>query len=354
MKHILITGGCGFVGASLAFSFREAYPDARILCLDNLKRRGGELNIPRLQARGIDFLHGDIRNPEDLEAAGAVDLLVECSAEPSVLAGYGTSPAYLVNTNLTGAIHCMELARRRGAAVIFLSTSRVYPYDAINALAYTEGETRFEPAPAQALPGIGPEGIGEHFPLDGPRSLYGATKLASELILQEYAAMYGVPTIINRCGVLTGPWQFGKVDQGVVVLWVARHFWQKGLSYIGFGGQGKQVRDMLHVEDLFRLLQIQLQDLSRHTGAVYNVGGGRRVSLSLLELTRLCQEVTGHTIPIHADPENRPADIRWFVTDTTRVRQATGWEPVRTPRQIVGEIFAWIKNNEAQLKGILG
>ncbi len=352
-KSILVTGGCGFIGSSLALRFKRSRPTARVVCLDNLKRRGSELNISRLREHGIEFFHGDIRNPEDIEAAGSFDLLLECSAEPSVLAGYGASPEYLVNTNLVGTLNCLEQARKRGAMFLFLSTSRVYPVRAVNNLAYVEQDTRYALASAQQVPGVSACGIAETFPLEGARSLYGATKLASELIIQEYADMYGLKVIIDRCGVLTGPWQFGKVDQGVVVLWVARHFWKQDLSFIGFGGEGKQVRDILHVDDLYDLLERQLADPDRHQGQVYNVGGGLDSSVSLAELTELCVEVTGNRIPISRIAETRPADIRLYISDTQRVELATGWRPKWTPRDIVRDICEWIAANETALKGVL-
>ncbi len=352
-ERICITGGCGFVGSSLALRFKGAFPSARIVCLDNLKRRGSELNITRLRRHGIEFLHGDIRSQEDVQAVGDCDLLVECSAEPSVLAGYGSSPQYLVNTNLVGTLNCLELARQRGAVFLFLSTSRVYPYRALDALRVHETDTRFVLQDAQDVPGAGSRGIAEDFPLHGARSLYGATKLASEIVILEYVEMYGVPAIINRCGVLAGPWQFGKVDQGVVVLWVARHYWRKPLSYIGYGGVGKQVRDILHVDDLYGLLEMQLDNLSKHNGQIYNVGGGRSCSISLMELTGLCERATGKSIRIASAPENRPADVRCYLSDTRKVRQATGWNPTRSPESIVEEIAAWIRENERMLEPIL-
>ncbi len=353
MKSVLITGGCGFVGSSLALLCKERRPDSRIVCLDNLRRRGSELNIPRLKAAGIEFLHGDVRDRADLEAAGDIDLLVECSAEPSVLAGYGASPDYVIDTNLTGAINCLELARGRGAAFVFLSTSRVYPMRVLNGLRLVETATRFELEPGQKIPGVTPNGFSEALPLEGARSLYGATKLAAELIIQEYVEMYGLRAIINRCGVLTGAWQFGKVDQGVVVLWVARHHWRKPLAYFGYGGTGKQVRDILHVADLHDLLERQIATIDDLSGQVFNVGGGRDVSVSLCELTALCQAATGNTIHIEAVPENRAADIPLYLTDNGRVTAATGWRPIRSPEAIVDEIARWIRDNQAELAGIL-
>lgn len=349
----LITGGAGFVGSSLAICLKGKYPASKVISLDNLKRRGSELNLPRLRQYGVKFMHGDIRNKEDLANIGPVDLIIECSAEPSVLAGYKSSPDYLINTNLLGTVNCLEFARACKADFIMLSTSRVYPFKTIDALDFYETETRFELENNQKTPGSSGAGFTENFTLTGVRSLYGATKLASELLILEYADMYGLNVAINRCGVLTGPWQFGKVDQGVVVLWVAKHFWNQELSYIGFGGQGKQVRDILHVDDLFRLIDIQLNNIEKLNGDIFNVGGGREISVSLKELTQLCQKYTGNTIPLSSVMENRPADIRIYLTDNSKVTKATGWKPEITVENIIKEIVVWIKNNEKQLEGVL-
>jgi CDP-paratose 2-epimerase len=353
METVLVTGGAGFVGSNLALRLKERRPASRVVALDNLKRRGSELNLPRLREGGVEFRHGDIRNAEDLEAAGEFSLMIECSAEPSVLAGYGESPAYLINSNLMGSLNCLEAVRRRGAGLVFLSTSRVYPMVALNALDYREGTTRFELKDGQKLPGAGPAGISETFPLDGTRSLYGATKLASELMIQEYAHAYGIPAVIDRCGVLTGPWQMGKVDQGVVVLWAARHLWGGSLSYIGYGGAGRQVRDILSVDDLYGLVEIQIGNLARYRGDVFNVGGGPEVSVSLRELTDLCREATGRDLPIGAVPENRNADIPYYITDNAKVRAETGWKPSTSPREIIGAVVRWLTEHERSLKPIL-
>lgn len=209
-QTILITGGAGFVGSNLALGLKRHYSSARILALDNLKRRGSELNLARLKYGGVEFVHGDIRQPSDLEEVGKIDLLIECSAEPSVLAGYDSSPRYVIDTNLGGTINCLEHARKYNAGFIFLSSSRVYPIDTLNQLTLQEHDTRFALATDQTIPGVSAKGISEQCPLDGPRSMYGASKLCSELILQEYIAMYDIPGIINRCGVLTGPFPFAK------------------------------------------------------------------------------------------------------------------------------------------------
>ena len=249
---VLITGGAGFVGSSLALSFRQLHPGAEVVALDNLKRRGSELNLPVLREAGIQFVHGDIRNPADLqELQGEFDIFLECSAEPSVLAGLDGAPNYLLQTNLTGTLNCLEFARTRAGCFVFLSTSRVYSILPLREARLTETESRFELDGGQVLPGVSIHGIAEEFPTHLPRSLYGASKLASELMIQEYVHAYGMRAIINRCGVIAGPGQFGKVDQGVFTLWVANHVFGKPLKYTGFGGQGKQVRDLSPPVGLF-------------------------------------------------------------------------------------------------------
>ena len=353
--RILITGGAGFVGSSLALLLKRDRSDVEIRVVDNLRRRGSELALDRLRSHGVEFVHGDIRSADDLAEAGAFDLLLECSAEPSVQAGYGGSPAYVLHTNLTGTMNCLEAARRHHADVIFLSTSRVYPIDRLRALPLVRAGDRLE------LSGSGPgwssRGIAEDFPLfsvGGHRSMYGATKLASELIVEEYRAMYGLRAIVNRCGVISGPWQMGKIDQGFVVLWAARHLYGGSLTYSGFGGDGLQVRDVLHIEDLYDLLRIQMADLSRHSGTVHNVGGGHERSTSLAELTSACRKRSGKSIEIVPKPETNAADVPYYVTDNSAITSATGWSPRRSLDVLVDDVFAWLAANRATLEPILG
>jgi len=351
-KRVLITGGAGFVGSFLGLELARRYPDWQITALDNLKRRGSELNLPRLKQAGIQFLHGDIRNSEDLDPiALAPDLILECSAEPSVLAGYN-SPGYVLQTNLVGTINCLELARQSQADFIFLSTSRVYPISYLNSLKFEETETRFQLLEEQAFLGASSYGISEVFPLDRPRSLYGSTKLASELLISEYADAYNLRTLINRCGVLTGPWQMGKVDQGVFSLWMAYHYFQKPLKYIGYGGTGKQVRDFLHIADLLELIDIQINNLVNLKGQTFNVGGGKENALSLYETTQLCQEIVGHQVSITPIPETRLGDVPIFITDSRKVTAATGWQPKRDAKITLTEIYEWICLYEQQVKTI--
>jgi CDP-paratose 2-epimerase len=353
VPRVLVTGGAGFVGANLAVSLAERHPGHEIVAFDNLKRRGAELNLERLREAGVTFVHGDVRSTEDVLGLTDLDAIVECSAEPSVLAGVGGSPDYLVQTNLVGAYHCLELARREGAQLVFLSTSRVYPVQTLEQASYIETETRFELTPDQPTPGLSERGVAEDLPLDGARTLYGTTKLSAELLIAEYAETYGLTAVIDRCGVIAGPWQMGKVDQGVFAFWLLAHRFGQPLQYIGYGGEGKQVRDLLHVEDLVDLVDEQLGDPAAWAGRTVNVGGGREVSLSLRETTELCRELTGNAVEITKATEDRPGDLRIYLSDCARIFGLTDWRPTRDARTILADTLAWIEANERAVREAL-
>jgi CDP-paratose 2-epimerase len=352
-RRVLITGGAGFVGANLAVTLAARRPDWQVTALDNLKRRGSELYLPRLRAAGVQFVHGDVREAADLQALPRIDALVDCSAEPSVLAGVGGDTAYPVHTNLIGAYHCLELCRRDGAQLVFLSTSRVYPVRHLASLAIRETATRFELADEQPLAGASADGIGEDFPLDGARTLYGTTKLAAELLVEEYRAAFGLQAVIDRFGVIAGPWQLGRVDQGVFTYWLLAHRLGRPLTYIGFDGSGRQVRDLIHVADAIDLLEDQLDRPQHWDGVICNVGGGRGCSLSLAETTALCQELTGREVPVVPAGEDRPGDIPIYISDCTRVFSHTSWRPRRSARDILGDIAGWIGEHEAAVVAAL-
>jgi CDP-paratose 2-epimerase len=345
---ILITGGAGFVGSNLALVLRAAMPGASIITMDNLYRDGSELNVARLEAAEIRFHRGDVRHPESFPDE-AFDLMIECSAEPSVLAGRDGSPDYLFQTNLVGAFNCLEACRKHDAGMIFLSTSRVYPVARLEGHPWREEGTRFV-WEDEGTPGISSRGVSETLLLDGARSLYGYTKLSAEQLIEEYRDTFGSKIVVNRCGVIAGPWQFGKVDQGVVGLWVMAHHYQRTLKYIGYGGAGKQVRDCLHVHDLADLVLEQIRDIEQWDGWLGNVAGGLACSASLQELTGVCQHITGNTIAIGSVAETRPSDLRLFIGDCTKLYQRTTWRPKRSIEDIVTDTHAWVRQNEQALE----
>lgn len=349
--RILVTGGAGFVGSNLAVQLHRALPDSDIVCMDNLYRRGSELNVPRLRGEGVGFQWGDVRDPASFPA-GPFDLILECSAEPSVLAGTDGGMEYLYHTNLTGLLHCLEKARAWRSRLLFLSTSRVYPIRPLLAHPWREDATRFAWLD-NGTPGLGAQGVGEELDMRGARSPYGFTKYAAELLIEEYRAAYGLKAVVNRCGVLAGPWQFGRVDQGVVALWVMAHHFGKPLAYIGFGGAGKQVRDYLHVDDLGELVLEQVRNFDAWDGWCGNVAGGLENSVSLCELTEVCRRVTGREVPVRSVPETRPHDLRLFFADCRRLCARTGWRPRRDIRAVAADIGEWVRAHEQELRMLL-
>jgi CDP-paratose 2-epimerase len=351
--RVLVTGGAGFVGGNLVVALAERHPAWEIVALDNLMRRGSELNLARLREAGVEFIHGDVREPADLVAAGQFDAMVECSAEPSVLAGFADT-SYSVQTNLLGAFNCLERARAENAFLVFLSTSRVYPVAPQLGLALEEETTRFELAESQPVSGAGPAGVSEDFPMAGARTLYGATKLSAEHLIEEYAEAFGLRAVTNRCGVIAGPWQMGKVDQGVFSWWLLSHLFGRPLTYIGYGGSGKQVRDLLHVNDLIDLVDEQLGAPESWSGVVANVGGGRECSLSLLETTTLCRDLTGNEVAIGTEAETRPGDVPVYLSDCERLHSLTSWRPRRGARDVLADLLAWSTEHEDDLRAALG
>ncbi len=343
--RILITGGAGFVGSSLARLYREHYPNAEIIAFDNLKRKGSEINVELFKTQDIQFVLGDIRKPDNFQKLnGNFDLFIEASAEPSVMAGYQNNDVmYPIETNLFGTVHALEFSKKRCGTMIFLSTSRVYSIPELKKLKLIKKNNRF----------VCDQKIDENFSTKGFRSLYGSTKLASELLIEEYVRGFGLNAVINRCGVIAGAGQFGKVDQGVFTLWVARHYFKGKLQYTGFGGKGFQVRDLMHPKDLFRLIEMQIQNIPKVNGEIFNAGGGIEISTSLKEFTETCRKTTGNEIQIGSNEETAFVDVPYYVSDYSKVKNTLGWKPQVRVEEIVKDIAAWIQKNESELKQIL-
>lgn len=353
--NILITGGAGFVGSSLAIHIKNKYKNYNIYAFDNLRRRGSELNVHRLTSSGIHFIHGDVRSKEDLFSTGVkFNVIIEASADCSVMSGVSNDSEYVVNTNLIGTFNCLELAKHQNCNVILLSTSRVYGIDSLENIQYEESYTRYVISDIQSMLNVSSNGITELFSTNGIKSLYGATKLSSELLLQEYSKLFNFNMVINRCGIIAGPWQMGHINQGIITTWLARHKWKKPLKYTGYSGKGKQVRDVLDVRDLIKLIDWQLHNMSQITGEIFNVGGGVNNSVSLLELTDMCQLVTQNEINIEQDINHRTNDIRIYITDNCKIKTQSGWSPEIPLLQTLEDTHSWIHDNEHNLINIVG
>src|SRR6266513_2075778 len=280
---ILITGICGFTGSTFARTFQEFNSTVELCGIDNLLREGSEQNRARLKASGVRFFHGDVRCPSDLDVLPNVQWVIDAAANASVLAGVSgdSSSRQLVEHNSVGTINLLEYCKRTSAGLILLSTSRVYSIARLVSLPLTIENQAYRPQlDSYSAAGLSSEGIAEDFSTAPPLSLYGATKLASEILALEYGEAFSLPVWINRCGVLAGAGQFGRADQGIFSFWI--HSWaqRRPLKYIGFDGSGCQVRDCLHPKDLAPLLARQMNEPAAAPEAPLNFGGGLANSMS--------------------------------------------------------------------------
>jgi len=339
--NILVTGICGFVGSVIARGLREALPDASISGIDNFIRRGSETNREPLLELGIQVRAGDIRFPKDLAGLEKADWVIDCAANPSVLAGIDgvTGPRDLLDHNLVGTMNLLEYCRAHKAGFILLSTSRVYSIPPLAELPVTVRDEAFAPLPDASVAGISAAGVREDFSTEPPLSLYGSSKRCSELLALEYGLTFDFPVRINRCGVLAGAGQFGKADQGIFSYWL--HCWaaRRPLKYIGFKGTGCQVRDCLHPRDIVPLLVRQMHEPARPVAPIQNLSGGVENSMSLAQLSRWCEgELGPHTVQPETQP--RPFDIPWMILDSARAARDWDWRPATPIALVLEEIKA--------------
>lgn len=349
--RILVSGICGFVGSTLARALLEERSGLEIAGFDNFIRPGSETNVAALKRLGVRLVHADIRVASDFETLPPADVVLDCAANPSVLAGVDgrASSRQLVEHNLGGTVNLLEYCKRHRAGFILLSTSRVYAIDPLAALPVRVHDDAFVPDTTRVLPpGLSAAGITESFSTASPVSLYGATKLASEVLALEYASAFEFPCWINRCGVLAGAGQFGRPDQGIFAYWI--HAWaqRRPLKYIGFDGRGHQVRDCLHPADLAPLVLAQFDAGTRDAPRIANVGGGAASARSLRQLSAWCSARFGpHAVA--ADPSPRAFDLPWVVLDSSRVAAHWNWRPRRSVEQILEEIAVHAEAHPAWL-----
>lgn len=341
--RIVIAGGAGFVGANLAVDLSGRGHD--VISADNLRRRGSELSLPRLSKAGVRFEHADARCPEDWRFLREFDpeAILDCAAQPSAIDGYANPTAdFTINT--MPLLHLLEHCRVAGCGLILWSTNKVYGESAVGDFVglLERLPTRWE----------GRRPIDESCPLDGgDRSLYGASKVMGDLMVQEWAGAFNFPAVVNRCSCLAGPWQWGKAEQGWVSWWMIAHHLGLELQYIGY--EGRQVRDVLGIDDLASLISDQLADL-RPGPEVFNVGGGPEATLSLRECTALCQKITGKQVPVVEVATPRRADFAWYASDITKVHERYGWLPRSMPEKTLRTIDVWVRGNLEALSGLVG
>ena len=336
MKRIILTGACGFAGSTIAAGLLGAREGLEIIGLDNLSRPGSELNRLALQKLGVRLRHLDIRSASDMGTLEAADWVIDAAANPSVLAGVaeGVTSRQVIEHNLGGTINLLEYCKAHRAGFILLSTSRVYSIRELSSLKLAVKDQAYRPV-AQKVRGLTAAGVSEEFSTEPPLSLYGVAKRASEQLALEYANSFGFGVYINRCGVMAGAGQFGKADQGIFSFWIHSYKWKKPLRYLGFDGQGHQVRDCLHPRDLVPLLLRQMT--GRPGPALCNFSGGMASGMSLRQLSDWCADRFG-AHKVSGSREARPFDLPWLVLDSSLAAREWKWRPQTSRESILEEI----------------
>ena len=334
-RHTLITGGAGFVGTNLAD--RILSDGGRVLVFDNLARAGVEQNLAWLTERHGDAVDVEIADVRDAKAvkravAGA-DRAFHLAAQVAVTTSLD-DPLLDVDVNLQGTINLLEAARARSRppAVLFTSTNKVY--GGLDDVDLRQRATRYEPVDGTLLD----HGIGERRPLHFCTP-YGCSKGAADQYVLDYAHSYGLPTAVFRMSCIYGMHQFGNEDQG----WVA-HFLIRALQGrpITIFGDGKQVRDVLYVQDLVDAFLWAHAEIDRLRGRAFNIGGGVANTVSLVELLDIIAEQTGRRPAVEFGPWRR-GDQRYYVSDTSAFTKATGWQPRTAPREGVARLMGWLR-----------
>lgn len=337
---LLITGGCGFLGSNLA-SDALARGDELVL-FDSLYRNGSRENLTWLQEQGdFKFEHGDIRNQNDITRviqAFQPDAIFHLAGQVAMTTSIA-NPRMDFEVNVLGSVNLLEAVRLYcpDAAVIYSSTNKVY--GDLEQYSYTEGSTRYECVEK-------PNGFDEQIQLEF-HSPYGCSKGAADQYMLDYARIFGLKTVVFRHSSMYGGRQFATYDQG----WIG-WFCQKAVeTRIGLlkdsftiSGTGKQVRDVLHADDMTRLYRTALESIEQAKGQAFNIGGGIQNSLSLLELFGMLEELTSTKLS-YAKLPVRESDQRVFVSDLTKAKQLLNWQPIVSAQEGVLNMVEWVGRN---------
>ena len=170
------------------------------------------------------------------------------------------------------------------------------------------------------------------------------------MLIQEFAFLFNIKFIINRCGVISGPLQFGKQDQGFVSLWIWNHLVKKNMKYIGYGGHGNQIRDVLHIEDLCNLIFIQIKKINKINNKIFTVGGSNKSYTSLVMLTELCEKITNNKIKFKKIMKTSKYDIPYYISNNKIITKTYNWRPKKTMKEIVEDIYIWLLKNKNKIK----
>lgn len=339
IMKILIIGGCGFLGSNLAaYGIKEKH---NITVLDNLSRLGAAQNLSWLEKLGeIRYIHGDTRNRNDVDNIiknENFDAVFHLAGQVAMTTSIA-DPYKDFQINTMGTIHVLDAIRRYSptTVMIFSSTNKVY--GDLEQYHYKETEKRY-------VCEEWPNGFDETVPLDF-RSPYGCSKGAADQYILDYSRIYGIKTVVFRHSSMYGGRQFATYDQGWIGWFCQKAIEKKqGINVEPYtiSGNGKQVRDILHAEDMCRLYYLALQQVEKITGQVFNIGGGMKQSLSLLELFDLLEEILDVKLEYRKLPP-RISDQKVFVADTFKIRNAIGWKPVVTTRKGIITMLEWTKN----------
>ena len=338
---ILITGGCGFIGTNLSLHLKKK--GFKVNTIDNLIRNGSKYNSKILKKNNIKNYYLDITDNKRLKKLPKFDLIIDCCAEASVEVSKKEIDR-VFNTNLIGTFNILKKAKKDKSKVIFLSSSRVYSIKDLNKIINKKlilNRIKIK------------NKIDENFNTSKPKSIYGFTKLASEMLIEEFGYAFKLKYLINRIGVVSGPLQFGKQDQGFVSLWIWRHLIKQKINYIGFGGKGHQIRDVLHIKDLCNLIYLQITKMNKIFNKVFNVGGGRKSYVSLKNLTKICQNITKKKINISSKSYTSIYDIPYYISNNSKVQKTYKWKPKYTIIDIVKDTYLWLDKNKKILKKYL-
>lgn len=340
----IIFGGLGFVGFNLAKHMVEQGHD--VIVFDNLVRRGSEFNILLAKKLNIKFIHGDIRNKEDFNKIpeGNYDCAFDCSAQPSACTGY-SNPVFDITNNYFGTLNILEYCRTNGLKLIFWSTNKVYCGDKLNSTWELHEQKK------RWIHKFGIKSIDESFPIDGgDHSIYGVSKVCSDLTCQEWAKAFDMNIIVNRFSCLAGPGQWGMAEQGWVAWFVIAALFDLPITL--YGWHGKQVRDVLFMTDLCRLIDMQIDNFCEQPDGVFNIGGGQYCNISLLECISLIEKLTKRKIRYTITDEIRKADQCVYISDITKAEKIYNWKPKIKMAEGLEQIIKWVKDNQKQLKGL--